>query len=274
MRLMHFRLSDLTDWLGVAMAAVAIIVAVWIAWKVAKQTERLADRDNALASEAYTRDRMQDLVSHAKETVEIANRILRLTSPRSAELIGGPAYLARTLDERRDQVVDDLAGLESRVQMLRTFALTMPTLSSEGQGEEESALDNLMDEGAWLYSTAFYCANIAFAEDPAYSDDSGLDVSDTQSVVDVVMNGIFVNLDTRLLSACKGLDPDQVPAFRDPGSPWPRVYEARERLLGETLGSRMFSTVAEAAAVTLDATLSRYSDALISVLGTWGRRSA
>ena len=93
-----------------------------------------------------------------------------------------------------------------------------------------------------------------------------------QSVADALLNGSFVNLDTRLLSDCIGMDPDSVPSYSEPGSPWPAVYQRREEVLLTTVLANTSWTprsLTEAATWSLSHTTNRFQDALMALLTEW-----
>jgi hypothetical protein len=125
-----------------------------------------------------------------------------------------------------------------------------------------------MDEGAWLYSEALHVAILAFED----AQDDDVDLSDDQSIVDALLNGSFVNLPTRLLSDCVGKNPDDIPSYREPGSPWPEVYKRREKvLLGGVISTKSWrpDSLTEASVWSLGHTSDRFQDALMSVLHEW-----
>lgn len=265
--------GTIPDWFGVALAAVATIIAVVIAYVVWKQTQRLAekelsearqlaDRENNLAHESYLRDRMQNLVDFANDMAQSAHQLFALTSPRHAELLGDDGYFEKSRDEHRELVHEQLSLLAARRDLLRTFALTMPEL---GAANDSSALDRLMDEGAWLYTDALHAAILRFSDDHDV-----VDMTNRNEVVDALMNGSFGNLNTRLLSACRGLDPDRIPYYGEPGSPWPAIYKAREVVMTSIFDGGLPSSLTEAAGWVLMHTLDRYEDALVDVLRAWG----
>src|SRR5690606_35687447 len=142
--------------------------------------------------------------------------------------------------------------LQVEVELLRIYAITMPRVGAS-DSEARSALSDLMDEGAWLYSDALHLSILAFEASP-----EDVDLADDQSIVDALLNGSFVNLPRRLLSDVVGMNPDDVPFYSEPGSPWPAVYKRREGVLLESMVAKKSwrpGSLAEAGSWSLDHTV-------------------
>lgn len=264
-------------WVGAILSGVAVLVGIALAWwalraasKLAKaqlrHDDRLSKRQAALDEESMINDRMQELVQHARSTLAEAQKIGHLTSPRIYDLLSIDGSRPDHLEERQKAALESISRLQVEVDLLRIYATTMPAIDDSGAARSQPLLQ-LMDEGAWVYSDALHCAILAFS-----ADDEDVQLSDDQSVVDALMNGSFVNLNTRLLSDCIGLDVDKIPSFSEPGSPWPAVYQRREQiLLNAVMAQKSWKpeSLAEAATWALAHSINRLQDALLEVLQEW-----
>jgi uncharacterized membrane-anchored protein YhcB (DUF1043 family) len=271
-------------WVGAILSGIAVLVGIGLAWwalrsaekissrqaelekELAGRQEQLAQRQTALEEEAYLSSRMQELIQHARTTLAEAQTIQTLTSPRLYELLSMDPTTPTQQEERQRAALESISRLEVEVDLLRIYAVTMPTAGSDHATPSES-LKRLMDEGAWLYSEALHCAILSF--DPDHLD---VELTDDQAVVDALMNGAFVNLNTRLLSDCIGLASDQIPSYSELDSPWPEVYNRREQILRDTVMARKSwspSSIAEAATWSIAHTVDRFEDALMDVLSEW-----
>ena len=263
---------DLWNWDGWASAilsGIAILVGIALAWIALWQSHKVASSQAFRDNENYLTGRMQELIDHARAIVMEAGTIQDLTSPRLTELLSFPDDGARLVDDDRREVRTVLSRLSTQVELLRVYAITMPKVNDEATGER-TALNALMDEGAWLSADALHVAILRFATDADDLDD--VDLGDRQSVADALLNGSFVNLDTRLLSDCIGMDPDSVPSYSEPGSPWPAVYQRREEVLLTTVLANTSWTprsLTEAATWSLSHTTNRFQDALMALLTEW-----
>lgn len=257
--------GSLDGWASAILSGIAILVGIALAWLALRQSGRIAANQAAMEEESYLSGRMQGLIEHARATVLEARTILDLASPRLAELLAFPPE-DDSASERRSTIRDALTRLEVEVELLRVYAITMPGVGGSGT-KASVALSELMDEGAWLYSDALHLAILTFDEDPEV-----VDLSEGQSIVDALMNGSFVNLPRRLLSDLVGKNPDDVPHYNDPGSPWPEVYRRREKILLETVVAKKSwrpDSLAEAGVWSLAHTVDRFQDALMRVLEEW-----
>lgn len=260
-------LGSLDGWVSSVLSGIAILIGIYLAAKALGKGEAIADTQARREEESYLSGRMQGLVDHASATVVEARTIQDLASPRMSELLSIPPEDGSRTAERRDTVLKALTRLQVQVELLRVYAITMPK-TGDKKAPPSAALANLMDEGAWLYGDALHAAILAFEEEPSHD----ADLSDNQSIVDALLNGSFVNLSTRLLSDCIGKNPDSIPSFSEPGSPWPSVYKRREKVLLDVVLSRISwrpQSLAEASVWSLDHTLDRFQDAMMSVLQEW-----
>lgn len=262
-------LGSLDGWASSVLSGIAILIGIYLAVLALRQSREIADSQATMETESYLSGRMQGLVEHARATVLEARTIENLASSRMAELLSSPQGDANSIEERRSAVLDALTRLQVQVEMLRIYAITMPT---GGGGASDvsarAALSNLMDEGAWLYGDALHASILAFEVEVAEHPD----LSDDQSIVDALLNGSFVNLPTRLLSDCVDKDPDDIPRYSEPGSPWPGVWERREKILLTGVMSRKSwrpDSLAEAGVWSLAHTSDRFQDAMMSVLREW-----
>lgn len=272
-------------WVGAILSGIAVLVGIGLAWwalktserlarrqeklekKLAQRQEELARQQTALDEESYLNSRMQELIQHARTTLAEAQNVQTLTSPRIYELLSIDPGTQVQVAERQQASLESLSRLRVEVDLLRVYAVTMPMAGSTDRTRSKSLM-RLMDEGAWLYSEALHCAIIAFDQD----NNQDVVLTDDQNVVDALMNGAFVNLNTRLLSDCIGLDADKIPYYSEPGSPWPEVYRRREQMLLESIMARKSWTpdsLAEAATWALAHTVDRFQDALMAVLTDW-----
>lgn len=261
-------LGSLDGWVSSILSGIAILIGVMLAALALRQSQKIADSQAAMEKESYLSGRMQGLVDHARATVLEARTIQDLTSPRTSDLLSFPEGDFSLISQRRESVLSALTRLQVEVELLRIYAITMPSVGTI-DSDARTALSNLMDEGAWLYGDALHLAILAFEDD---DDDDIVDLSDDQSIVDALLNGSFVNLPTRLLSDCANEDPDAIPNYGEPGSPWPGVYERREKvLLGKVTARRSWrpDSLTEAGVWSLDHTSDRFQDALMSVLREW-----
>ena len=271
-------------WAGAVLSALAILVGIGLAWWALRSSKQLAkqqqdlervlaerqelqiQQQTALDEESYLSSRMQELVQHARTTIAEAHSIHTVTSPRIYELLSVDHATQVQREERQHASLAALSRLQVEVDLLRIYAVTMP-LAGSGDRTRSESLMRLMDEGAWLYSEALHCAIVAFDQNQ-----QELDLSDNQEVVDALMNGAFANLNTRLLSDCIGFDPDSIPHYSEPGSPWPEVYRRRKQMLLDTVMARKSwvpRSLAEAASWSLAHTVDRFQDALMDVLEEW-----
>ncbi|TFD28361.1 hypothetical protein [Cryobacterium cryoconiti] len=254
-------------WASSILSFVAIVIGILIAAKALRQSGQIADSQAKMEKENYLSGRMQGLVEHARATVLESRTIQDLTSPRMSELLSFPEGDVSLIGERRTTVLSALSRLLVQVELLRIYAITMPSVGADSS-RARVALSNLMDEGAWLYSEALHLSILAFDDDP----DDDVDLSDRHAIVDALLNGSFVNLSTRLLSDCVGRNYDDIPYFNEPGSPWPAVYRRRkEVLLGAVVSKKsgLPGSLVEAGVWSLDHTSDRFQDALMSVLQEW-----
>lgn len=259
--------GSLDGWVSAILSGAAIFVGIGLAWWALRVSKKVADSQAAMESESYLSGRMQGLVDHARATILEARTIQDLTSSRMAELLSIAKDDANSMSERQALVRNALTRLQVEVELLRIYAITMPQVGTS-DSEARSALSGLMDEGAWLYSDALHLSILAFED----SGDSGVDLSDDQSIVDALLNGSFVNLPRRLLSDIVGMNPDDVPYYGEPGSPWPAVYKRRERVLLQRVVAKKAwrpESLAVAGSWSLDHTSDRFQDALMSVLEAW-----
>lgn len=260
-------LGSLDGWVSSVLSGFAILIGVFLAALALRQSGNIAASQEAMEKESYLSGRMQGLVEHARATVLEARTIQDLTSPRTSELLSFPEDDASLISERRATVLSALTRLQVEVELLRIYAITMPAVGTS-DSRARVALSNLMDEGAWLYGDALHVSILAFEDD----EDDDVDLSDDQSIVDALLNGSFVNLPTRLLSDCVGINPDDIPTYSEPGSPWPGVYKRREKvLLGGALSKKSWrpDSLTEAGVWSLNHTSDRFQDALMSVLSEW-----
>ena len=260
-------LGSLDGWASSVLSFIAILIGVLLAAIAVRQSGKIAASQATMEKESYLSGRMQGLVEHARATVLESRTIQDLASPRMSELLSFPEGDLSLTRERRTAVLSALSRLLVQVELLRIYAITMPTVGAD-RSRARVALSNLMDEGAWLYSEALHLSILAFDDDP----DDDVDLADDQSVVDALLNGSFVNLSTRLLSDCVGKNFDDIPSYREPGSPWPAVYERRESVLLDSVMSGKSGrprSLTEAGVWSLDHTSDRFQDALMSVLQEW-----
>lgn len=291
---MHFGFSDMDPgswdgWLsavlsfvailiGIALAAVALAQAAKIAKSQAALETWLANRQDAMEKESYVSGRMQGLVDHAREAIVEARTILDLTDPRTSELLSFPENDPALISERRTNVLSALSRLQTQVELLRVYAITMPAVASRDDAASvavsrddtaRTALYKLMDEGAWLFSEALHLATLAFEAESLHDD---ADLSNEQSIIDALLNGSFVNLPRRILSDLNGKDPDHVPYMGQNGSPWDGIYERREKILldsGVARPSKFTTSLTQYGASALRHTVDRFQDKLIAVLDEW-----
>ena len=253
-------------WVAAILSAVAVVIAIWLANKAIAASNKIAARQAALDEESYLTTRMQELVQHARTTLYEAHNVQTLTSPRLYDLLSIDQQTEEQIAARQSAVLASLSRLDVEVSLLRAYAITMPRTTQQKRAQVDT-LYALMDEGAWLYTEALHCAILAF-EEP----DSSTALDNDQAVVDALMNGAFPNLKTRLLSNCVGLDPDKIPYYSEPGSPWPEVYRRRAEMLLTTVMARKSwhpGSLAEAATWSLAHTIDRFQDSLIGVLQNW-----
>lgn len=267
-------IGSMDGWVSAILSGMAVLVGIVLAWIALWQSKRIAEGQALMERESYLSGRMQGLIDHARATVLEARTIQSLTSARTSELLSFPPNDAGSLGERRTAVLSALSRLKVEVELLRVYAVTMPAVENDGDSAKSAVFD-LMDEGAWLYSEAFHLSTLAFEVDSA--DD--VDLADEKSIVDALLNGSLVNLSTRLLSDCAGKDYDKIPSFREPGSPWPDVYKRREKMLMDGVISQKSwrpSSLTEAGEWSLEHTVNRFQDRMIEVLKKWdagrGRR--
>lgn len=261
-------LGSLDGWVSSVLSGFAILVGVFLAALALRQSGRIAVSQKAMEEESYLSGRMQGLVEHARATLVEARTIQDLTSPHMSNLLSfTPDIAAAQASERRTTVLGALTRLQVEVELLRIYAITMP-LAGTSDTPAREALSTLMDEGAWLYSEALHVSSLAFEEAP----DEDVDLSDDHAIVEFLLNGAFMNLPTRLLSDCVGLNPDDIPKYREPGSPWPAVYKRREKMLMDQAASIKGwrpDSITEVGVWSLDHTSNRFQDALMTVLEEW-----
>jgi len=253
--------------LSSVLSFVAIVIGIVLAALALRQSGQIARGQATQETESYLSGRMQGLVEHARETMLESQTILDLTNPLMGELLSAPEGDRDAINERRSAVVGALSRLQVHVELLRIYAITMPAVG-RNDSSARTALADLMDEGAWLYSEAMHLSILAFEESPL--DD--VDLSDNESVIGELLNGSLVNLPRRLLSDLDGKDPNDVPFFSEPGSPWPAIYSRREDVLRRGVvreGSGPRDSLTEAAASSLAHTSERYQGFLMAVLRQW-----
>jgi hypothetical protein len=281
--LMEFGLQGLDSgaldgWASAILSGIAILVGIWVAYLALSQAGKIAKsqaaleltisgRQNTMEMESYLSGRMQGLIDHARATLLEARTIFDLADPRTFELLSFPEADSDLVSTRRIEVLSSLSRLQTEVELLRAFAITMPAIGSIS-GDARQALYKLMDEGAWLYSEAFHLSILAFEDTP----EDDVDLSDHQAVIDALLNGSLVNLPRRLLSDLIDKDPDNVPYLGQPGSPWDSIYARRKKVLlesGVAKPSKFLNSLTQFAASSLHHTLDRFQDALIAVLRQW-----
>lgn len=165
------------------------------------------------------------------------------------DLLGIPA--GGDLSASRAKAAELLPELETRVSTSVALGTSMPR-----EVVAAAPLTDVMDRATWIYSEALHAAILRFNPEEDESDD----LRDGQAVVDALLTGALVNTDPRLLSACKDMDPDGVPAYSQPGSPWPAVMRAREAELLPRLERMSWKpdSLAEAATWALDDSIARW----------------
>lgn len=260
-------LSAVSGSVTALLSLVAVAVSMVLARAASKQSKDIADAQAHRELEARMAERSDYVLARGKTALRASHTIYALLSPRLSELLaeGQPGEAQRrTL---RHEVRQLLADLAIEVALLRAIDYTSggpDRIPAEGFAA-------LLNEAAWLETDANHLAFLVF--DPS-EEGREVDLEDKQAVVDELLNGSFVNLNSRLLAECAGFEPRSVPSWNEPGSPWPKIYKKREKvLLASSIlpGSWSPSSLAEAAARSLNLSCDRFEDALVNLLQDLGR---
>ncbi|MET3452853.1 MULTISPECIES: hypothetical protein [Curtobacterium] len=255
------------DWIGAASSGAAVIVSVLVALFVGRQSASIAANQVRQEREAYLAGRMQGLVDHARAVVTEARTVWALTSTRFRdELLQIPAEDEQRRASRQEKLSEALTRLETEVGLLRAYGVTMPNGPENAPDPDaRAAVSRLTDEGTWLSSAAQFAAYTHF-EDP---DDSSDD-----SVFDDLVSGHLENIDARLLASLPdGMDPDRVPYYREPGSPWPAILDDRRDIMRDESRSWAGEPLPVVANRAVAFLLNRFQDELITVLDAWNKQA-
>lgn len=253
------------DWIGAASSGAAVIVSVLVAMFVGRQSASIAANQVRQEREAYLASRMQGLVDHARAVVSEAKTVWALTSSRFRdELLQIPAEDDERRALRQEKIGESLTRLETEVGLLRAYGVTMPSGSEDGPDPlARAAVSRLTDEGTWLSSAAQFAAFTHFDDPDDWSDDS---------VFEDLLVGHLENIDERLLASLPaGTDPDRVPSYFEPGSPWPAILDERREIMrerGRLWAQKPLPVAANKAVAFL---LERFQDDLIKVLDEWNK---
>ena len=262
--------SSASDWLGVVLGFVAIVIGLWVAREVWRQAEKLHRENLAKDVEIYARDRYQALTDLSVEVLDDAHALATLTNLRWSELLDADlAAASRVGTEGRTAALATLVRLETRLELLVLTEHLLPQAAAAGTHVTD-ALRRLRDESAWLLGDATF-AVITHFEDPTEHQPA----SWTRETLteDLVMNSIQ-NVSSRLVVSLEGHREGRIPTWREPGSPWPRLYADRVAALLEDLTAEERAAMAPtdpvvAAHEQLVVSVARFRDAFIAVVDAY-----
>jgi hypothetical protein len=260
--------GTIVEWAGTGLSFIAVVVSVVIAFAVSKQSRSIAADQVRQQREAYLAGRMQEMVGHTRAIMLEASTVVSLTSTRVREdLLGIAKEDAPARALRQERIGDALTRLEVEVSLLRAYAVTMPSsLSGDAASRARDAIRHLTDEGTWLSSACHFAAFTHFDDEGTWSED---DVLESLAV------GHLENVDNRLLAALpEGIDPDNVPKYFEPNSPWPQIMEERRAILQRHESAWAGEPLSVASNRAVDPVLTRFQNALIRVLREWNLSAA
>ena len=253
---------------GIATAVLALVavgVSIFLARVAGRQAERIAHAQEQREADSRRRERQEYVLERGKAALTASRTILAMLSPRLSELLAEESPDEGQLAVLRKELRALLAGLGLEVSLLRTLDVTLGCNDST----PASGVSDLLNEAAWMETDANHLAFLAFDRN---EEGREVDLESDQSVIDALLNGSFVNLNTLLLAECADFHSESVPAWSEPGSPWPEIYRKRkEILLGSSVlrGSWRPESLADAAARALALSCARFEDSLVSLVGQW-----
>lgn len=254
--------SAIAEGIAALLSSVAVIVAVYVARQTSKQTEKIALEEARRDMRVFYAERKTEFREQCRAILAASNTIKSLLNPRMSELLSTASGKA---DEKTVRTY--LAQLHADVNLL-----TAMTDSSSGlPSSAAQTVRDFLEEAAWVYADSLHLAILAFDS----SDNNkwgGRDLRSPQEVVDELLNGSAVNLESRLLP---GYDPNSPNGEgADSLSVWEETYERRKVLLLASdivTGQPLPSSLAEVAARSLGwVSMRRFADLSNQLISCWG----
>lgn len=259
---------SVTDWLGVVLSSVAIIIGIVVAGMVARQSKQFHDENRVHSEATHARERYESLIGLSTEILDAARTIQTTTSERWAELVGITTVPTSPADdEGRIEVSRLLTILRNRAEQLMAVESLLPALSMTHQGQAvRQAVQNLRVEAAWLVGDANN-AVITFYGGPDYNETL---TATGRTIIDRLVEDSVCNVNQRLLLGTVG----HQAYIGTEGNNWEPAMRARvSDLLGEedpaTVDKSRTSTMAAETNMLLNTATDRFATALFVLIDNY-----
>lgn len=240
------------------LSAAAVLVALWVSRQSVKQAAAIASGQARREVQAYYAERKAEFREQCRAILSTANTIETLLNPQVPKFASDSS---KSIDA--EAVRTCLARLSAEINLLTTF-----TDESSGIPTSEAQMVwEFLEEAAWIYADSLHLAILAI--NPQKGE---IDLTDSQYVIETLLNGSSVNLEPRLMSS---YDPKTLKYDR---SEWYNASTRREKVLkdaGIVTEEPSPRSLAEVAARSLGwVSIRRFADLTDRLLSSWGAEDA